>query len=233
MASCDELGRRFAEAYSGKWREEAVNLDDPESYRVITSVPVAVLAKRSSEAKVREVFSSSNPWEELSSGKLRWSFANPLDSSSGTLVLGWALWGFAQTTQSPSDLTGLSNKAGFKNFLSKLKRTGFVDAPEGSKSHIEAFVSGILDADCVLNYASSLESAAASNPDYVLIYPSRTVFARHVFSVFNSGSETEQEGAKDFLRYLASNYPKMSVPSGVSTLSIPKYYPGLNNAELA
>ncbi|MEQ1935085.1 MAG: hypothetical protein ABL962_14595, partial [Fimbriimonadaceae bacterium] len=186
-----------------------------------------------SEAKVRDVFSSPNPWQELAAGRLRWSFANPVDSSSGTLVLGWALWGYSQTTANPSNMAAASSSSGFKAFLSKLHRTGFVDAPEGSSSHAEAFTSGSIDADCILNYASTLESAAARNSDFVLIYPSRTVFARHVFSVLQSGTQEEQAGAKDFLKFLGSHYPKMTVPSGVSPVSIPKYYPYLNNAEIA
>ncbi|MBS1722725.1 MAG: substrate-binding domain-containing protein [Armatimonadetes bacterium] len=231
LSSCDELGRRLNEAYKGQHGTSVLNPDDPDSYVTVARVPVVALAKSSSEDKVRAVFESDNPWSRMVDSGLRWSFADPLDSSSGTLVLGYILWGYAK--ENNVSMTAASKSPGFQAFVSRLHNHGFVAAQQGSRAHTDLFVEGNLDVDCVLNYSTSLQSAIKNKSGFVIVWPRKTVFASHVFAVLQTAPEADQAAAKDFAHFLASRYPKPSVPDSVESVALPAYYPYLNDAELA
>lgn len=232
MASTDVLSRRFAEAYYAKYRERVINPDDTDSYRIVASIPIAILTRKGSEERIRQIWESDNPWDQLRQSDLRWSFANPEDSSSGTLILAYMLWGYAKSSGFENDLARSMKGTGVDNFFNSLKRGSFVDAEEGSSSHTKMFTSGQLDCDFVINYATTVESEAQASPDFTVIYPRRTVFARHSFSVLLTAPRSEQEAARAFAEFISSRYPRSDAPTSVESISVPKYYPTLNSLEI-
>jgi hypothetical protein len=232
MASTDVLSRRFADAYYSKYHERVINPDDSDSYRIVASIPLAILTRRGDAERVRQVWESDNPWTALKESGLKWSFASPEDSSSGTLVLAYMLWGYAKTAGMEDEPARAMKGGGVDAFINSMRRNGYVAAQEGSASHTKMFTSGQLGCDFVLNYASTLEGEAKSNSDFTVIYPRKAVFARHTFSVLLTAPRSEQDAARAFAEFISSRYPRSDAPTSIDSIAVPKYYPDLNDLEI-
>lgn len=232
MASTDVLSRRFADAYYSKYHERVINPDDSDSYRIVASIPLAILTRRGDAERVRQVWESDNPWTALKESGLKWSFASPEDSSSGTLVLAYMLWGYAKTVGMEDEPARAMKGGGVDSFINGLRRNGYVAAQEGSTSHTKMFTSGQLGCDFVLNYASTLEGEAKNNSEFTVIYPRKAVFARHTFSVLLTAPRSEQDAARAFAEFISSRYPRSDAPTSIESITVPKYYPDLNDLEI-
>jgi len=142
------------------------------------------------------------------------------------------LWGHAKSLGREDDLVGAMKGNALEKFFNDIKRSGFVHAEEGSTSHTKMFTSGQLGCDFVINYASSLESEAKASSGYTVVYPRKTVFARHAFSVLLTSPRSEQEATRAFAEFIASRYPRSDAPTSIESIAIPRYYPTLNTLEI-
>lgn len=214
---------RLAEAWGEKHSGQVLDPTDPNGYRVFLRSPLVFLTTRENAKFLRPHLGSPKPWaalRRLSTGKtrapwgrVRFSHADPLTSSSGMLTLGLIMNEYAQETGKSGSFEKLATDHDFLRYLKELE-TGLIydDAAEkGTTALTKAFVRRPTSYDFITAYESAALEAVAENPKLAVIYPNPTSVSEHAVSLLTAEWVTPQqrEGALQFLNFLGGKQALM------------------------
>ncbi len=207
----DRLAELWPKTHGGA---AVADVNSSDTYRVLFKSPLVFLTTRAKAAFLRPILSGTNPWEAVRQfglgrrrcpwGSLRFSYADPLNASSGTLTMSLILTEYGRT-HGAGDLVQAAGSPQFSTYLGQIDRGYVRDAAVSGSSALEqAFSQGTGGRDFITAYENAALSAAATHPDLVLIYPSPTADAAQA-AVLLSGpwvSDDQKTTAKAFLDFL-------------------------------
>lgn len=197
------------------WLSRISDLDhfvdnSPADYKVLFKSPLVILTTKQNLPEMQRIFQSGNPWETVrqmsKAGKLQFSFADPINASSGTLTMSLMLREYAKRT-GQADLDAAATSAGFKSFLKDIT-VGWVRANTQKSSDLEkAFVSDQSGRAFITAYEAAAIKAVDENPNLAFVYPSPTVDANQAAAVLKAPwvKAEQRKNAEAFLDYLGSS----------------------------
>ncbi len=197
---------RLAQAWQQKYNKPILNLDDATSYHVFFRSPLVFLTTKQKLPLLKPILTGG--WDKLraSSGKIKFSHADPLTSNSGMMTLGLVLADYAQ--QTGGDPNEIASSEKFRTYMESLERGLVFDLPAqgGSSALFKAFVADPSRYDFITTYESNAIDEAIKNPNIAVIYPNPTAVSESVGAVLQGDwlSQTQQDGARAFLQFLGS-----------------------------
>ncbi len=235
----NRLAEAWAESHGG---QQLLDMTDPNAYRVFLRSPLVVLTTKEKAAFLRPLLSGPKPWSALREasmgrrkapwGRLRFSHADPLTSSSGMLTLALILNEYAAETGRLGELEQVANDRRFITWMKELE-TGLVydePAEKGTTALTKAYIEDPSRYDFITAYESAALEAAPKNPELAVLYPSPTAVSEHAVSLLSGDwvSEKQRAGAAAFLQFLGGKeaiqegiryYFRPASPSGSLSLS--------------
>lgn len=207
----DRLADLWPKAHGGA---AIVDVNSSDTYRVLFKSPLVFLTTKEKAAFLRPILSDPNPWEAVRQfglgsrrcpwGPLRFSYADPLNASSGTLTMSLILTEYGRTHKA-GDLIQAAGSPQFSAYLGQIDRGYVRDAAVSGSSKLEqAFSAGTGGRDFITAYENAALSAAADHPDLALIYPSPTADAEQGAALLSAPwvSGEQKTTAKAFLNFL-------------------------------
>lgn len=190
------------------------DVNSSDTYRVLFKSPLVFLTTKEKAGFLRPVLSGTNPWEAVRQfglgsrrcpwGPLRFSYADPLNASSGMLTMSLILTEYGRT-HGAGDLTQAAGSPQFSAYLGQIDRSYVRDAAVSGSSKLEqAFSAGTGGRDFITAYENAALGAAADHPDLVLIYPTPTADAEQGAALLSAPwvSSDQKATAKAFLDFL-------------------------------
>jgi len=178
-------------------------------YKVLFKSPLVILTTKQNLPRIQRIFQGDNAWETVSqmskSGKLHFSFADPINASSGTLTMSMMLREYAKRS-GKTNLVAAANSAGFKSFLSDIT-AGWVRANTQKSADLEkAYITDQSGRDFITAYEAAAIKAANDNPNLAFVYPSPTVDANQAAAILKAPWVTDEQrrNAEQFLAFLGT-----------------------------
>jgi len=217
------LGEAWAEKNGGS---TIIDMSDPNGYRLFLKSPLVFLTTREKAQTLRPLLGGNDPWGELRKlnlgatrvpwGRFKWSFAEPMNSSSGMLTMGLILYDYSQKTGQSNSLQQVATSPKFLGYLNDLARSIVNDAPSvaGTTALTKAFIADQNRYDVITAYEGTVLEAVAQNPNLAVIYPNPTANSEHAVSMLSAEWVTteQKEAALAFIKFLGE---KESLQSGV------------------
>jgi len=178
-------------------------------YKVLFKSPLVILTTKKNLPMVRQIFQGNNAWDNVRQqskfGKLRFSFADPINASSGTLTMSMMLREYAKRT-GQTNLVATANSAGFKSFLKDLT-SGWERANTQKSADLEkAYGQDQSNRDFITAYEAAAIKAVNDNSNLAFVYPNPTVDANQAAAVLKAPwvSAEQRKNAEQFLAFLST-----------------------------
>jgi Ca-activated chloride channel family protein len=218
---------RLTEAWAEKHvGSTLIDVSDTNSYRLFLRSPLVFLTTKEKARFLRPLLGGSNAWvalRQLSTGatrppwgRFKWSFAEPVNSSSGMLTMGLILYDYAQKTGQSGSLEQVAKSSQFLSYLNNLGQSVVYDeaAKGGTTKLTKSFIEDPSRYDVITAYEGTVLDAVATDSNLAVIYPNPTANSEHSVSLLNSDwvSAEQKEAALAFMQFLGQ---KESIQSGV------------------
>ena len=208
--------QRLGEVWKARTAGTIVDMNDPNGHRAFLRTPLVFMTTKTKAKFLRPLLSGPQVWANIRDlslgkrkvpwGKFKFSHADPLTSSSGTMTLGLIMVDYANRTGQSGSLDRLATDKKFLRYLTELERSFVYDADveKGTTALTKAFVKNPSRYDFITAYESAALEAAPTNPELTVIYPNPTAVSEHAVTLLSGGwiTPTQREGALAFIAFL-------------------------------
>ncbi len=202
----------------------------PEEYKIYLKTPMVFLTTREKATFLRQQLAVPGktldnlralstgktvcPW-----GKLKYSYADPINAGSGFTMLSMIITDFSGKHPDLGSTDKVVVSKPFKDYIKDLNTSYVYDEAsfKGSSDLVKSFVADPSRYDFIYTYESNALKEAIKNPDFVVIYPNPTMTTDMSIVAFTGApwlSPEQKKGAKLFMQFLGE---RSAMEAGVQT----------------